>query len=71
MRKIVLALLATLALSATAKANEFDCMGDGPMSQACELAQMQRDKQNERRAQREREQERAQPYYSRSYHLPY
>ena len=75
MKKYLLTACAALALGGSApavpaQAGEFACMRDGPMSQACEIAQTQREQQNERRALREQERQRAQPYY-RSYRLPY
>jgi hypothetical protein len=56
MRKVILSALALLAFAGAAKAGtsaEYACMRDGPMSQACELAAIERQQDNERRQQQQ------------------
>lgn len=63
MKTYLLAAVAALALGGTAHAgpsDEYACMRDGPESQACEWAQQQNERENERRAEQDRQ--RAQQY---------
>jgi hypothetical protein len=61
MRKMVLgALVALMAVPASAGSFDFGCMRDGPGSQACELAAMAREQQNERRREQMEAAQRAQ-----------
>ena len=47
------AMLAGIGQARAGSAAEFACMRDGPMSQACELAAMEREQANERRAEQQ------------------
>ena len=63
MRKLILSALALAALGLPARANDYACMRDGPGSVACEVDQMEKAQQNERRreqAERAREAQRCQ-----------